>query len=114
MPAEPEKRPRNRTAKTVPDWRPERFEGFWAYYPRHENRAQAAAEWDKLQPSDELIREMGRALQRQKASEDWQRGIGIPHACRWLKNKRWLDEPPPPGGRPEHSGVTLQEGVQTW
>ena len=26
--------PRKRCSKTTPTWKPERFEGFWAYYPR--------------------------------------------------------------------------------
>ena len=109
---EQKKRTPRRAVKTVPAWEPERFEGFWSYYPRHENRAKAAEEWDRLRPDGDLIRAMGLALQRQKASEDWQRGIGIPHACRWLKNRRWLDEPP--GGGDGSGGVALQEGVPTW
>lgn len=79
---------------SVPKWKPERFEAFWAYYREHargEDRAGAAREWDRLKPDDDLIRIMGQALQAQVASEDWKRGIGIPYACRWLKNRRWED-----------------------
>ena len=110
VPEEKKRTPR-RAVKTVPAWEPERFEGFWAYYPCHKNRARAAAEWDRLRPDGALIREMGLALQWQKASEEWQRGIGIPYACRWLKDKRWLDEPPEP---PDASSWALQSGVRTW
>ncbi len=86
---------RGKQSKTIPKWKPERFERFWKYYrdnARGENRAGAVKEWDSLKPSDELIAIMGQALKRQVLSQDWQRGIGIPHAVRWLKNRRWEDE----------------------
>jgi len=79
---------------SVPKWKPERFEAFWTYYREHargEDRAGAVREWDRLKPDDELIRVMGQALQAQVQSEDWKRGIGIPYACRWLRNRRWED-----------------------
>ena len=34
---------------------------------------------------------MARALAAQAASDEWRRGIGIPYACRWLRNERWRD-----------------------
>lgn len=80
--------------RSVPKWRPERFESFWNFYrenARGEDRAGAAREWDRLKPDDELLRIMGQALQAQITSEDWKRGIGIPYACRWLRNRRWED-----------------------
>ncbi len=94
---------RKRELKAQPDWKPERFLGFWKYYPRHENKQGAIRAWDKLQPSDELIDRMGHALKRLKASEPWRDGIGIPHASTWLNNARWEDaddlrEPPAPVG----------------
>ena len=85
--------------KSVPLWKPERFEAFWAYYRTHargEDRQGAVSEWDKLKPDDGLIADMARSLQAQVRSEDWQRGIGIPYAKRWLKNKRWQDQPKAP------------------
>ena len=42
---------------------------------------------------DALLAVMGRALRAQMAGELWRRGIGIPYACRWLKNRRWEDAP---------------------
>lgn len=38
---------------------------------------------------------MARALKRQMASEEWQRGIGIPYASTWLNGRRWTDEDKP-------------------
>lgn len=83
---------RRRTPKEVPDWKPERFAGFWGHYPRGENRQGAIRAWDRLKPSDELIDTMAHALRRQMEREVWQRGIGIPYASTWLNNRRWEDE----------------------
>lgn len=87
--------PGGRRAKSEPKWMPDRFEAFWTYYREHargEDRAAAVREWDRLKPDDALIRIMGQALQAQVASEDWKRGIGVPYACRWLRNRRWEDK----------------------
>lgn len=85
------KRKRN---KSAPEWKPERFEKFWEYYRTHgrdNDRAGAVREWDRLKPEDDLIDTMARALAAQAASDEWRRGIGIPYACRWLRNERWRD-----------------------
>lgn len=92
--------------KTSPDWKPERFAGFWEFYRTHcrgENKQAAIKAWDNLQPDDALIAHMGESLKKQIRSPDWQRGVGIPHASTWLNNRRWEDEPkiPDTGQRPE-------------
>lgn len=101
------KKPRRKRdePKETADWKPERFEGFWEYYGMKVNRQRAIKEWDKLRPSDDLIDQMSRTLRRQKHSELWQRGIGIPQPAQWLKDRRWTDQdfgpentPPPPSG----------------
>ena len=82
--------------KSVPSWNPERFEAFWEYYRAHargENRQGAVKAWDKLQPDDDLIAVMGKALQAQVRSESWRAGVGIPYAATWLNNARWTDTP---------------------
>lgn len=95
---------KKRSAKSVPQWKPERFEKFWAYYPRHEDRVSAVREWDRLKPSDELIDAIARALLWQTRTEDWP----APYACRYLRNQRWLDEPPKPKGQaPRTPGQSL-------
>lgn len=115
-PPDPKPTRRRRAAKSVPEWKPERFEGFWRYYPRHEDRVGAVAEWDKLAPDDALIAVMARALEAQMASEDWQKGIGIPYACRWLRRRRWEDVPfHAPGRACAGSGrVVESEEVRPW
>lgn len=78
---------------------PERFEGFWKFYrrvtPKTVNtgsRQKAIRAWDKLQPDNSLITTMGRALEKQSKSEDWQRGVGVPHASTWLNQHGWEDD----------------------
>lgn len=111
----PLRKKRKRKVKSVPTWKPERFEAFWAYYPRGEDRIGAVEEWDKLQPDDGLIDRMARALARQKASEEWQRGIGIPYACRWLRKRRWEDVPARPREQaPPPQRVVERDGVPVW
>lgn len=101
------KRKRRRLSKSVPDYEPELFERFWAAYPRGEDRQGAVAEWDSLRPDRETMLAMSRALVRQKASEEWQRGIGIPYAVRWLRRRRWEDEIKAPAPPPERAGGDL-------
>lgn len=111
----PQRKKRQRRPKSEPSWKPERFEAFWNYYPRGEDRMGAVAEWDKLRPDDALIDRMARALARQKASEEWQRGIGIPYACRWLRKRRWEDVPAQlPAPAPPAVQVVQREEVPTW
>ena len=86
------KRKRRGGAKKAPDWEPERFAGFWALYPRGEKKQAAIQAWDSLRPSGEVIDTMARALKRQVASEEWQRGVGIPYASTYLNQRRWEDE----------------------
>ena len=100
---EPPKRRKRRSTKSVPDYEPELFERFWAAYPRGEDRQGAVAEWDSLRPDSETMLAMSRALCRQKASDDWQRGIGIPYAVRWLRRRRWEDEDKTPPRPPDRS-----------
>lgn len=111
----PVRKKRQRRPKSEPTWKPERFEAFWNYYPRGEDRMGAVAEWDKLRPDDALIDRMARALARQMASEEWQRGIGIPYACRWLRKRRWEDVPAQlPASGPPSVQVVQREEVPTW
>lgn len=85
---------KKRKRKSTPAWKPDRFEKFWEFYRTHardEDRAGAVRAWDKLQPDDDLIDTMAKALRAQVESPEWKRGIGIPYACRWIRNERWKD-----------------------
>ena len=89
---------KNRTPKapkgaSAPEYRPEIFERFWALYPIHKSRQSAVKAWDRLKPSDELMRTISKALKRQMATdEQWARGIGIPYAATYLNQRRWEDD----------------------
>lgn len=102
----PPKRKR-RATKSAPDYRPDTFSRFWAAFPRGEDKQGAIAAWDELKPDDATLQAMSRALVRQKASEEWQRGIGIPYAVRWLRRRRWEDEIKAPAPPPERAGGDL-------
>lgn len=90
-PKAPQKGAKRKVAKKTAEWKPDRFDGFWKFYPRGENKQGAIRAWDRLQPSDELIAEMGCALKKQMATDEWKRGIGVPYASTWLNNERWKD-----------------------
>ena len=98
---------KRRATKSAPDYRPDTFARFWAAYPRGEDKQGAIAAWDELKPDDATLQAMSRALVRQKASEEWQRGIGIPYAVRWLRRRRWEDEIKAPAPPPERAGGDL-------
>ena len=112
------RRRRKRRPKAVPEWQPERFEGFWNAYPRDEDRAKAVEQWDLIPQDqklmeqyaseDELLHEMSVGLKRHLDCEDWREGRGIPYAFRWLRDRKWTekkktvqsqkaDRPPGPG-----------------
>ena len=99
------KRGQKSVHRDAPEWKPERFAGLWSYYPRkgRKNKQRAIAAWDKLQPDDTLIDTMARALAKLKATEEWQRDVGIPYVATFLNGERWrdadeLDGPDDPGG----------------
>ena len=107
MPQGAEPAPKKRRAKEwkpTADWKPERFEAFWAAYPCGRDRQAAIRAWDKLRPGDDLIHKMALGLKRAMAREVWQRGIGIPYASTWINNRRWEDTDKPLPGAPGAAG----------
>lgn len=96
----PQKTPRrSREYKAVPDVLPERFAGFWNFYRTHVpegsnagNRQKAIKAWDKLAPDDALVTTIAKALSTQVRTQNWQSGIGVPHASTWLNNHGWEDD----------------------
>ena len=111
----PSSRPRrSRQRKSIPTHAPERFEQFSQAYPGGGSRLKAVEEWDKLAASPELLTEMARALKHQKASRMWQDGVGIPHAFRWLRDRRWTDKlPETPAPRDDSGGWAYDAEVST-
>jgi len=73
-----------------------RFGRFWLAYPRRVAKPDALKAWKKLGLSFEAFEELMAALERAKASEQWQRDGGkfIPHPATWLNKRRFEDEAP--------------------
>lgn len=89
----PPKAPRGGRVPTIPLYRPDWFERFWALYPRKTNRVAAVRAWDKLKPDFELCQTMAAALRAQMKMPQWQDGTQhIPHPSTWLNGERWRDE----------------------
>lgn len=86
------KKTRKGRSKYIPEHRPEAFERFWELYPRHTDRQKAVRAWDTLKPDDGLLDIMAAALDAQKKSPMWRRGVGIPYPATWLNGARWEDE----------------------
>ena len=86
--------------KDAPDWEPERFLKLWAWYPHDKrgNKQRAIKAWDALHPDRELIDTMATALDAQSRTEEWERGVGIPHLSTYLNGYGWegWDDPAQP------------------
>lgn len=96
---------------------PPLFDLFWAAYPRKVAKDKALRAWRRLNPDPELFQAMSAALERAKASREWQKegGAYIPYPATWLNGRRWEDEEGSlqdcPSGEP--SGQPLRgEGVR--
>ena len=84
---------KRRQVREAPDWMPERFKKFWTYYPAKGRKAKqdAMRAWDALKPTDELLAVIAGALKKQMATDEWQRGVGIPYVATYLNGRRWED-----------------------
>ena len=71
-----------------------KFAQFWTAYPRKASKPAAQKAFIKLNPDDALMQTMLTAIERQKASAQWQENGGqyIPYPATWLNNHRWEDE----------------------
>ncbi|NIF78891.1 hypothetical protein F3J20_16105 [Paraburkholderia sp. Cy-641] len=78
--------------KTFPHSLRERFDIFWAAYPRKVEKKDAQKAFDKLCPDDMLLEEILTAVEKAKRSSQWSRKQFIPHAATWLNAARWQDE----------------------
>jgi len=74
--------------------RAEKFDKFWAAYPKKKGKGAALKAWEKLNPSDELIEMMLSAVEQQKGTKEWVKDAGqfIPYPATWLNGRRWEDE----------------------
>jgi len=72
----------------------ERFDLFYASYPKKKSRGQAEKAFSRINPDEQLLRTILSAIERAKKSEDWTKENGryIPHPATWLNAKGWEDE----------------------
>jgi hypothetical protein len=76
----------------------ERFhKDFWPAYPQKKSKEDAVRAWVKLNPDDELITVMIKAIENQvkekKALKDAKQFCPEwPNPATWLNNRRWMDE----------------------
>jgi hypothetical protein len=72
----------------------QRFERFWAEYPRKVGKDAALGLFLRLKPDNDLTDRMIAQVRQQRASEQWRREEGrfIPHPKTWLSQGRWKDE----------------------
>ncbi|MDM7995193.1 MAG: hypothetical protein QUT30_05835 [Acidobacteriota bacterium] len=73
----------------------ERFDVFWAAYPRKEAKQNAWKEFQRLNPDEELMSVMIPWIGLACDSEQWQDKSKIPHPATWLHQRRWEGDPPP-------------------
>lgn len=69
----------------------ERFEQFWRAYPSKVGKRTAWKSFQKLHVDDSMLSTLLKAIEMQKHSDKWKRGI-IPNPSTWLNQGRWEDE----------------------
>lgn len=71
-----------------------KFDQFWFAYPKHQAKPQALKAFIRLNPDDELMEQILKAIEIQKQSDQWTKDGGqfIPLPATWLNNKRWEDD----------------------
>jgi hypothetical protein len=79
---------------------PGAFDTFWEAYPRKTAKQAASRAFQKLSPSQEMLKTLLSALEAQKKQDSWVKdgGAFIPHPSTWLNGKRWEDQILSPAG----------------
>lgn len=72
----------------------EKFAVFWAAYPKHKGKQDAVKAFNKLNPTEALLKDILKAVEAQKSTRTWQKDNGefIPYPATWLRGRRWEDE----------------------
>jgi len=73
----------------------DRFERFYAAYPRKRSRGVAEKEFKLLDPDDAMVDVMIAVVVRMVASGEWADPQFIPYPANWLSAKGWLDDATP-------------------
>ena len=80
--------------KRKPDEHP-LFAAFWDAYPRKVDKPDARDVFAKIDPDETLLAKMIAAISRARAGDEWREEGGkyIPYPAKWLRRRRWEDEP---------------------
>lgn len=72
----------------------ERFDQFWASYPKKVGRGAAWRSWVKINPDAELTQTIIASVDRLKITPQWVKDGGqfIPHPSTFLNQERWTDQ----------------------
>lgn len=89
----------------------DRFERFWAAYPRKVGKGAAWRAWQKIAPSETLTAVMVVAVGEQALTPQWRKDGGqfVPHPATWLHQGRWDDEPDVPSKAPTERGACASD-----
>jgi len=70
------------------------FNRFWTAYPAKKAKPAALKAFNRLKASEELTNQILADIEKQKASEQWQKNGGqfIPMPATYLNQRRWEDE----------------------
>lgn len=78
--------------KTFPRSLRERFDIFWAAYPKKEEKKDAIKVFEKINPDDDLLATILQAVETAKKSQKWQTRRFIKQPPVWLNKACWQDE----------------------
>jgi hypothetical protein len=110
-PNPPEGERRKRESK-LSQFQKERFDRWYKAYPKKVSPAHAEKAWDKIKPDDDLLDRMIAAVERQKQTEQWRRGV-IPNPATWLNGRRWEDDAGALDlGKPGAAGTTRKDDYE--
>lgn len=78
------------------------FEKFWTAYPKKKNKGQAEKAFAKVNPDNDLLQTILKAVEDARQGVDWLKNDGqyIPFPATWLNAKGWEDETPGSSGKP--------------
>jgi hypothetical protein len=68
------------------------FAAFWTAYPRKTAKPAALKAWRATAKGRPPLAELIAALEKHKASRQWQDPQFVAHPATWLRGQRWLDE----------------------
>lgn len=89
---EPNVRRRRRRDSQMSPAMAERFERFYAAYPRKEARVTAERAFEKIGPDDELLATMLTSIAVHRQKRQWADPEHVPLPATWLNQMRWTDQ----------------------